>query len=106
MTRKILDKELEELDGQIIQLGSLVDDALEKALQALETGDLAQAGRVIEGDVLIDSLRVAVEEHSIRLLTLQQPLVGRDLSYLTSALSIAGDLDRIGDCAEWFNKLY
>ena len=45
MTRKILDKELQELDGQIIQLGSLVDDALEKALQALETGDLAQAGR-------------------------------------------------------------
>ena len=100
MTRKILDKELEELDGQIIQLGSLVDDALEKALQALETGDLAQAGRVIEGDVLIDSLRVAVEEHSIRLLTLQQPLGGRDLRYLTSALSIAGDLERTGDGAE------
>src|SRR5712691_9538210 len=100
MTRKILDKELQELDGQIIQLGSLVVDALEKALQALETGDLAQAGRVIEGDVLIDSLRVAVEEHSIRLLTLQQPLGGRDLRYLTSALSIASDLERIGDGAE------
>src|SRR5947209_7246856 len=100
MTRKILDTELQELDGQIIQLGSLVDDALEKALQALETGDLAQAGRVIEGDVLIDSLRVAVEEHSIRLLTLQQPLGGRDLRYLTSALSIASDLERMGDGAE------
>jgi phosphate transport system protein len=100
MTRKILDKELQELDGQIIQLGSLVDDALEKALQALETGDLAQAGRVIEADVLIDSLRAAVEEHSIRLLTLQQPLGGRDLRYLTSALSIAGDLERTGDGAE------
>src|SRR5438045_6616602 len=99
MTRKILDKELQELDGQIIQLGSLVDDALEKALQALETGDLAQAGRVIETDVLIDSLRAAVEEHSIRLLTLQQPLGGRDLRYLTSALSIAGDLERTGDGA-------
>src|SRR5438477_7546777 len=100
MTRKILDKELQELDGQIIQLGSLVDDALEKALQALETGDLAQAGRVIEADVLIDSLRAAIEEHSIRLLTLQQPLGGRDLRYLTSALSIAGDLERTGDGAE------
>jgi phosphate transport system protein len=100
MTRKILDKELQELDAQIIQLGSLVDDALEKALQALETGDLAQAGRVIEADVLIDSLRAAIEEHSIRLLTLQQPLGGRDLRYLTSALSIAGDLERTGDGAE------
>lgn len=100
MTRKILDKELQELDAQIRQLGSLVDEALLKALQALETGDLAQAGRVIEADTLIDSLRVAVEEHTIRLLTLQQPLGGRDLRYLTSALSIAGDLERTGDGAE------
>src|SRR5260370_42587630 len=100
MTRKILDNELQELDGQIIQLGSLVDDALENALQALETGDLAQAGRVIESDVLIDSLRAAVEEHSIRLLTLQQPLGGRDLRYLTSALPTFGDLERPGAGAE------
>ena len=99
MTRKILDKELQELNDQIIKLGSLVDEALGKALQALETGDIAQAGMVIEGDALIDSLRVAVEEHTIRLLTLQQPLGGRDLRYLTSALSIASDLERTGDGA-------
>src|SRR5271167_863467 len=100
MTRTILDKELQMLDDQIKKLGSLVDDALGNALQALETGDLALAGRVIEADTLIDSLRVAVEEHTIRLLTLQQPLGGRDLRYLTSALSIAGDLERTGDGAE------
>src|SRR5438445_500913 len=99
MTRKILDKELQELDAQIRELGSLVDEALGKALQALETGDIAQAGMVIEADALIDSLRVAVEEHTIRLLTLQQPLGGRDLRYLTAALSIAGDLERTGDGA-------
>lgn len=100
MPRKTLDKELQGLDEQIIRLGSLVDEALETALQALKTGDLAQAGKVIEADTLIDSLRVAVEEHTIRLLTLQQPLGGRDLRYLTSALSIAGDLERMGDGAE------
>jgi len=100
MARKVLDQELQDLDEQIKRLGSLVDDALGKALQALETDDLALGGRVIEADTLIDSLRVAVEEHTIRLLTLQQPLGGRDLHYLTSALSIAGDLERIGDGAE------
>jgi phosphate transport system protein len=100
MTRTILDKELQILDDQIKKLGFLVDDALGNALQALETGDLALAGRVIEADALIDSLRVAVEEHTIRLLTLQQPLGGHDLRYLTSALSIAGDLERTGDGAE------
>ena len=99
MTRVVLDKELQELDSQIIRLGTLVDDALELALEALETGDLAKAGMVIEADTIIDSLRSAVEEHAIRLLTLQQPLGGRDLRMLTSTLSIAGDLERTGDGA-------
>src|SRR5947199_9496611 len=99
MTRTLLDRELQGLDSQIIQLGNLDDVALAKSREALETGDLAKAGLVIEADALIDSLRAAVEEHAIRLLTLQQPLGGRDLRYLTSALAIAGDLERTGDGA-------
>ena len=99
MTRVVLDKELEELNSQILRLGTLVDEALQLSLEALETGDLAIAGMVIEGDSLTDSTRATVEEHSIRLLTLQQPLGGRDLRLLTSALSIASDLERTGDCA-------
>lgn len=100
MTRTVLDAELHALNAQILQLGNLVDDALSKALEALETGDLAKSGLVIEADTVIDSLRAAIEEHTIRLLTLQQPLGGRDLRYLTSALAIAGDLERTGDGAE------
>jgi phosphate transport system protein len=99
MARSLLDKELGVLDQQFIRLGELVDEALGQALEALQTGDLAKSGLVIEGDTIIDSLRAAIEEHTIRLLTLQQPLGGRDLRYLTSSLSIAGDLERIGDGA-------
>lgn len=99
MARTILDRELQELDAQIIRLGEMVDDALSKSLEALGAGDLAQSGLVIENDNLIDSLRAAVEEHAIRLLTLQQPLGGRDLRFLASALSIVGDLERMGDGA-------
>jgi phosphate transport system protein len=99
MARTILDKELQELDEQIVRLGNMVDDELGNALEALEAGDLAKAGMVIENDDRIDSLRAAVEEHAIRLLTLQQPLGGRDLRFLASALSIAGDLERMGDGA-------
>src|SRR5437588_7626505 len=99
MTRVVLDKELEGLNSQILRLGTLVDEALVISLEALEAGDLAKAGMVIEGDSIIDSLRATVEEHAIRLLTLQQPLGGRDLRLLTSALSIAGDLERAGDGA-------
>ncbi len=100
MTRTVLDTELQKLNAQIIRLGNLVDDALGQALEALATGDLAKSGLVIEADTVIDSLRAAIEEHTIRLLTLQQPLGGRDLRYLTSALSIVGDLERTGDGAE------
>src|SRR5579872_4550835 len=99
MTRTVLDTELHDLDAQIIKLGQLVDDALGKALEAMGTGNQATAGRVIEADAMIDSLRAAIEEHTIRLLTLQQPLGGRDLRYLTSVFSIVGDLERIGDGA-------
>src|SRR5581483_10432064 len=99
MTRTVLDTELQDLDAQIIKLGQLVDDALGKALEAMGTGNQATAGMVIEADAMIDSLRAAIEEHTIRLLTLQQPLGGRDLRFLTSALSIAGDLERTGDGA-------
>lgn len=99
MTRTVLDNELQDLDAQIVKLGQLVDDALGKALDAMETGNQASAGIVIEADAIIDSLRAAIEEHTIRLLTLQQPLGGRDLRYLTSAFSIVGDLERIGDGA-------
>ena len=67
MARTVLDKELHELNAQIIQLGSLVDDALGKVLDALKTSDVAMSGMVIEGDTIIDSLRAAIEEHTIRL---------------------------------------
>ena len=99
MPRTVLEKELQALDAQIIRLGALVDDALSKALEALATGDLAKSGMVIEADTIIDSLRAAIEERAIRLLTLQQPLGSRDLRFLTSTLSIVGDLERMGDGA-------
>jgi phosphate transport system protein len=99
MPRTILDRELQELDSQIQRLGQLVDEALGKVLEAMVSGDLARAGMVIEADSTIDGLRATVEEHAIRLLTMQQPLGGRDLRYLTSALSIASDLERTGDGA-------
>jgi phosphate transport system protein len=100
MTRALLDKELQELDTQVIRLGSLVDDALAQALAALETADQNKAGAVVMSDTPIDDLHLAIEEHTFRILTLQQPLAGRDLRYLTSVVPIAIDLERMGDEAE------
>jgi len=105
MTRTVLDKELHELDAQVIQLGSLAEHALAQALDALETGDREKAEAVIASDNVIDDLNMAIQEHTFRVTILQQPLAGRDLRYLTSMLPITIDLERIGDEAEGIARL-
>jgi phosphate transport system protein len=96
MPRTVLERELQNLHTQILQLGSLVEKALAETLTSLQTSDFTAFRGVIEADVSIDSLCTAIEAHVIRLLTLLQPLAGRDLRYLTAAVSIAGRLERIG----------
>src|SRR5436305_15014488 len=96
ITEMTLNEELQALDAKIVQLGIMSDDALEKALVALEMRDYSKASMVIAADHTIDSMRKAIEEHAIRLLARQQPLSGQQLRYLMSALMIAGNLERIG----------
>jgi phosphate transport system protein len=100
MPRVLLDNELQGLDAQVIQLGTLVDAALAQALEALEMGDQDRAGKVVVSDTTIDDLHLAIEERTFRVLTLQQPLAERDLRYLMSLVPMAIDLERIGDEAE------
>jgi phosphate transport system protein len=105
MARTRLDEGLEELNVQIVHLGSRVDTALERALEALKTRDLAICGLVIASENIIDDLRKEVAQHAFRLLTLQQPLGGRDLRFIASASIIASELERIGDGAEGIAEL-
>lgn len=100
MKRTVLDNDLQALDAQVIQLGTLVEDALALALKALEESNQDKAGEVVLGDNAIDDLHLAIEEHALRILRLQQPLGGRDLRYLSSVAPIAIDLERVGDEAE------
>jgi phosphate transport system protein len=105
MTRTILDTQLHEISTRIIKLGALVETALEQALQALQSGDQALCGLVIASDRTIDYLRFEVERLAFQSLTLQQPLAGRDLRFLSSAPSITGDLERTGDNATGIAEL-
>jgi phosphate transport system protein len=100
MKRTILDNDLQELNAQVIRLGTLVEAALARALKALEESDQDKAGEVVLGGNAIDDLHLAIEEHALRILMLQQPLGGRDLRYLSSVAPIAIDLERIGDEVE------
>jgi phosphate transport system protein len=105
MARTLLDAQLHEICTRIIQLGTLVETALEQALQAIQNGDQALCGLMIASDSTIDNLRFEVERLTFRSLTLQQPLAGRDLRFLSSAPSITTDLERTGDNATGIAKL-
>jgi phosphate transport system protein len=105
MPRKTLDTQLNTISTKIIQLGTLVDVALEQALQAIQHDDPAICNTLIEADSAIDELRSRVEHLAFQSLILQQPLAGRDLRFLSSAPLITGDLERAGDNAAGIAKL-
>ena len=105
MTRVTLDTQLYEIRTRIIRLGTLVETALEQAIQAVQSGDQALCELVIASDSTIDAVRSEVERLAFQSLTLQQPLAGLDLRFLSSAPSIAGDLERMGDNAAGIAKL-
>ena len=77
MTRSILDAQFQELRMGIVQMGTLVETALSRALQALQSGDQALSSLVIESDRAIDDLRLGVEWLALQLLTLQRNVMRR-----------------------------
>src|SRR5258708_11008927 len=105
MTRKTLDTQLNAISTKIIQLGMLVEAALEQALQAIQHDDPVICNTLIESDSAIDELRSRVEHLAFQSLILQQPLAGRDLRFLSSAPLITADLERAGDNAAGIAKL-
>lgn len=99
MSRKILENELEDLQFDILRMGSHVEKAISDSVKALLNDDLALANEVIEADDLIDQLNIAVQDKCIRLLALRNPMA-TDLRIIETDLQIATDLERMGDYAE------
>jgi phosphate transport system protein len=92
------DEELNELKTRLLLMGGRAESIVQKAIDALRTRDSALAGEVCADDHAIDDLELELDEHIVRLLALRQP-VGSDLRFLTSALKIVNDLERVGDHA-------
>lgn len=100
MSTLSIEQVIKEIDGQILKLGALVERALVQALEALQTGDEKKAGVVVVDDTTIDNLHLSIQEHALVMLSLHQPLPGREIRYLSSVQPITVDLERIGDEAE------
>ncbi len=98
MTRHI-ERQIDHLKQKIQFVGTLVEEAISKAITALINRDTALAQRVIESDAEIDRMEVEVEEECLKILALYQP-VAADLRFVVSALKMNNDLERMGDLAK------
>jgi phosphate transport system protein len=93
------EQELQDLKGKILQMGGLVEEQVQGALLALTERDSDLARKIIANDRQVNKLDVEVDEESLRLLALQQP-AARDLRFITTAMKISTELERISDLAE------
>jgi phosphate transport system protein len=91
-------EELEELQGRLLEMGTLVESAIHTSILALTERSEAQAQQVLGNEDRINHLEIEIDELAVRLLALQQPMA-RDLRFLTAAIKINTDLERMGDLA-------
>jgi phosphate transport system protein len=96
---KHLQRDLDDLQRDLLALAGLVEGAIYKSIQALQERDVQLAREVIAGDTQIDREENHIDEECLKLLALHQP-VAVDLRRITAAMMINTDLERMGDLAE------
>lgn len=94
-----IDQELGDLKDRLLQMGALVEEQIERAITAMIERDAVLAGQVIERDTLVNRYDVEIDETCIRLLALQAP-AAKDLRFVTTAMKISTELERMSDLAE------
>ncbi len=95
---KHLERDLENLQKEILTLAASVEEMIYKAIRALQEREVDLARQVIAGDSLIDQQENQVEEECLKLLALHQP-VAVDLRRIAAVLKINTDLERMADLA-------
>jgi len=92
------EKELALLRQELLLMGGRAEAIVMKSVESLRRLDPALAREVIADDQVIDLMEIDVDDRCVRLLALQQPMA-RDLRFITAALKIVNDLERVGDHA-------
>ena len=96
--RSKFDEQLALLNGALIEMGALVEKSINLAIEALKKQDIYLAKQAIMFDVEVDEKEKEVERLCLNLLLQQQP-VAKDLRFVSSALKMITDMERIGDQA-------
>jgi len=102
--RESFDRHLHELQDDLLVMGSMVEKALERSMEALKNRNLEMAHQVIEDDAKINQKRFDIEEKCVELIVTQQPMAS-DLRIIIAVLNIIVDLERIADHAEGNAKI-
>ena len=102
--RNRFDRELIHLNDELIEMGSLIEKAIEKAISALVNQDAELARETIMMDEEIDDKEREIEHLCLKLLLQQQP-VAKDLRVISSALKMITDMERIGDQASDISEI-
>jgi phosphate transport system protein len=98
MNRRPFLAELDELQQRLLGMGGLVEFAIHRSIRALIDREPVQSREIWETERRINEMEMEIDELATRILALQQP-VARDLRFLTAAIKINSDLERMGDLA-------
>jgi phosphate transport system protein len=104
MPREQFHKGLQDLQDGVLEMGSMVDRQIERALQALVERDVALAEAVIRDDDEVNRTRFHLDNMSLSLLAMQAPMAS-DLRLIVAVLSMVTDLERMGDHAEGIGRI-
>ena len=102
--RTTFHKRLREVQDDILAMGSMVEKAIDRAMEALKERKVTMAHQIIADDLKINEKRFDIEEKCIQLIATQQPMAG-DLRNIICMLNIITELERIGDHAEGTAKI-
>lgn len=98
MARSEFQAQLDSLQARVLELGNLAVTATDRVIGAVQEEDVVAAESIVAGDAAIDQLHATIQHDAISLLARQQPAAG-DLRTITAGMTIASELERIGDYA-------
>lgn len=102
-TRASLDRDLNLVQDDLLRMGSLLDSAIAKSLEALAKRDGDLARQIVADDAHVNALRFHIEEECVALIATQQPAAG-DLRAVLAAMIIVSELERMADYAAGIAK--
>jgi phosphate transport system protein len=98
MSMRHFHEELETLKSHLVAMSGIAEESVRMAVEALLERDAVKARQVVMRDEQLDELELRIDDLAINLLALQQPMA-KDLRFITAAMKIGNDLERVGDHA-------